>query len=1001
MALRPRHVDIPIGFHGIASKQDAKVVQTPKLAGLLNGELTTPGEVNKRGGYQKIGDDDWDGNDRDFAHLGTHRGDLMALSPASISGAGKYSSSLDAWTFSVCPYLASSSSRVIYSSKTDEQSNTDAVWANGLIFIVADETKTGTNYNRMFVFDGTTQSYITVFDVWSDSSITVSKVAVIGTVVLVFYLEGTDVKVRSVDATDLATGISAATILYSDAHATDQWFDVHYKGSLAYVVYNNDDGESGNIRTFSINSSKVVQDNDEWATGDQTDKGVAIHHHELDSTVAVASCDGSGAVKFRIYNESIVAQQTGTVDATATTVRNCVIGSHTSGFYKYYYEAESPADINALVDHKTVKVSDGSLGPAGRTYNVSLAHKAMHLGTSGISAIGLYRNIDTTLAALYYTIWPVSASPLVTTQLYPHAKYRRVTAASRTIAGSVPGIAVRTAGSLYYWPSLIKSAGAINASGTKYQNQSIGLSAYYLGAEAVGQNIEYGNLTAIAASLPYAYDGHKLFEMGFGHAPKIKAVAPQGGGSGNIGIGDYNYVVVYEYLDAFGQIHRSQPSLPVPATAEASDSIIILAYTPVRVPDTTFGKGIHVAVYRTLVGPGEIYYRVNPHEGTSDNVEFNLAQTFPFTDTFADLTISANEILYTDGGVLENWAPPPTTFFEKHQNRLCCINSEDGSIWFSKEYTEGEGPAFNPELRVPTDSNSVRPAAIMSMETALVVFWPNAIGFIYGTGPNDLGQGSTWTRPIMRPGNVGCSESRSVIKTPDGIMFKSDNGFYLVPNDLGRPVPIGLDINVLDGKTYVSADLMEDKEQVRFTTSDRWVAVYNYLLKQWHTWFLTLTGSTALDTVAVGNNHYVIDDAAIYQQQSDSYYDEGESSVYYDMIISTPWLKMAGLQGFQRIWKAWILGAHVDTHDLVIETFYDYINANQDTVTFDSIPLALLKPYQVEVGIIQQRCESLRFVITVRTSNDSTDTPGAAITGLRLKFGVKKGAARLVAGARL
>ena len=70
------------------------------------------------------------------------------------------------------------------------------------------------------------------------------------------------------------------------------------------------------------------------------------------------------------------------------------------------------------------------------------------------------------------------------------------------------------------------------------------------------------------------------------------------------------------------------------------------------------------------------------------------------------------------------------------------------------------------------------------MDGRLVVFKRAVIQAITGAGPNDLGQGA-FNPPQAASTAIGTSIPGSVVAMPDGIMFQSSKGIWLLDRGLG------------------------------------------------------------------------------------------------------------------------------------------------------------------------------------------------------------------------
>ena len=98
-------------------------------------------------------------------------------------------------------------------------------------------------------------------------------------------------------------------------------------------------------------------------------------------------------------------------------------------------------------------------------------------------------------------------------------------------------------------------------------------------------------------------------------------------------------------------------------------------------------------------------------------------------------------------------------------------------------------------------------------------------------------------------------------------------------------------------------------------------------------------------------------------------------------------MTLAGVQGFQRVYKLLILGEYKSPHTLAINIYQDFSSTPTQTV---SIPV-LSDPgvYQHRVFIKQQKCESIK--IDIQETPSATLGEGCQISNLAFEVGIKKG----------
>jgi hypothetical protein len=139
------------------------------------------------------------------------------------------------------------------------------------------------------------------------------------------------------------------------------------------------------------------------------------------------------------------------------------------------------------------------------------------------------------------------------------------------------------------------------------------------------------------------------------------------------------------------------------------------------------------------------------------------------------------------------------------------------------------------------------------MDDKLIIFKENAIFYLSGDGPNNLGQQDSFIEPQLISSDVGCSVTNSVVLTPQGLFFKSNKGIYLLSRSLGLDY-LGAPVDDFNHLSITKADLVAKSDEVRFLTSDGVCLVYNYFRGLWTT-FSNHEGS---GSIMIGDTYYYV-----------------------------------------------------------------------------------------------------------------------------------------------
>lgn len=494
----------------------------------------------------------------------------------------------------------------------------------------------------------------------------------------------------------------------------------------------------------------------------------------------------------------------------------------------------------------------------------------------------------------------------------------------------------------------------------------------------------------------FSLDGRGGYESGFFLRPKIDAVASNTSGGATPGVAskNFSYIAVYNFFNGKGELERSIPS-PAMSIATAAGTTYVQVtvrslpgsyknqyfYDPVGVSFTQ--KYVtEVVLYRTQDN-GSTYYRVSSAP-SSQFLDTILA------DASADSAILDNEILYSTGGVLENDSTPNAKFSTAGGNRLFLGGlEEEDEIAYSKKQLYGEAVAFSDFFRIRissgTHSDKSKMSALGYLDGKLIIFRANSIYYIAGDGPLETGTQNTFTEPEVISSDTGCDQPRSVVNTPQGILFKSRKGIYLLDRSL-QVGYVGAEAEAYNDEGIVASIVSDKFNEAKFYTDAGNCLTYNYLFSKWS----VAKNQTLIDADIWAGDPVQVMDGIVCQESESSFEDNSEN---YGMMVKTPWLKLGGLQDFGRIWTASVLGKFKSAHTLRITAYYDY--ATDYSEVFDISPSLSDSQYQYICHLVKQKCEAVQFVI--QDISQSGTGESMELTALTLEIGIKKGSMKLPA----
>ncbi|MES2359977.1 MAG: hypothetical protein V4529_16680 [Gemmatimonadota bacterium] len=511
--------------------------------------------------------------------------------------------------------------------------------------------------------------------------------------------------------------------------------------------------------------------------------------------------------------------------------------------------------------------------------------------------------------------------------------------------------------------------------------------------------VEANGDTLFANGAAVKYDGVNVSENNFHAYPEFISATPGAIGAAGMDNGVYSYVAVYESADAKGNTARSTTSVPIAATTTAGAGLgkVTLVTTQLNMTQlgwTSARQQGSISYFRTAPSTGAVtthYYvgssKIDPKSATAT-----------FVDSTNDSLIITERRLYTDGGILDREPPLPSKQMVLHQGRVWGISSADPKlVFYSGDVAPGEDVWFSNIQRFRVEPGGDL-SAIASLDDKLVLFKDDRIFKVTGRGSNQLGQNNDLSLPQLISSDAGCVNPRSVVQTPDGIMFLSKKGIYLLNrSEQVSYIGAAVDYFTSNYQTCTSAEMVPDRLEIRFTMVDPVAPlvtpagvtlVYDYSQDRWTHWALN-DGAPAVDSVfADGVWHWTKADGHVYREDSTTYLDDG---AYVPMTLETAWIEPSGSQGFARVNRVMVLGQWRDDHGLEVQVAKDYSDAYTMDFTWDAAALAALGLEQVAAHLPDQKGQSYR--VRVHDYEDGASTgEGYWTTGILLKAKPIRGA---------
>lgn len=1013
MALNKQVLDISFA-KGLDTKSDPFRVQADNFLNLSNSIFTKTGRLTKRNGFQKLTSIE----DTTVTSLSTFNGALTAFGESLYTYSDETSQWYNKGEFT--PLSLSVSPLVRMATSQSQQDS--AVDANGLACTVWVDSDGELYYQ---VSDSATNQVIVEATEFGGSSTTsgIPRVFSLGNYFLVVYktLVGSDsLSYIPIPKSDPANA-GSPVVIATNALRSSASYDGIVANDILYLAYNATD-VGGAVRLTRIDTALQVYSQEIVAGYDANFISVAADTSTPTPTIWCTFQDNTGVNPEPVYTCSFssildpilaptLVSNRGLNDLVrlTTAANNQVLTVFLESINTYSFSSAVSDYIGTVTVSYTGTVTPGSVICRG----VAIASKAFTVSGSiylmvayGVSASGatggllqptyfIIKDDGSVVAKVAYSIgggYPAGAG-----------------LPSVNISGSEVKIA-------YLIKNLLapvnKSQDAASPDGV-YSQTGINLLTIDINNN-VTQTAEVGNNLHMSGGYLWMYDGNKPTEHNFHLFPEDITVTTATTG-GSITAQEYFYQVCYEWTDSQGNIHRSAPSVPVSITTTGATSTNTVNIPTLRLTNKVNSNGldeVRIVIYRWSQAQQNYYQITSIPSPLMNDV---TVDSVTYTDTAADSTILGNLLLYTTGGVVENIAAPACVDLSLYKSRLFLIDAEDPNlIWYSKQVIESTpvemSDLFTIYLAPTTGAQGSTGATkvITSMDDKNIFFKANAIYYNTGNGPDNTGANNDFSEPVFITATVGCSNPNSIVFQPEGIMFQSDKGIWLLGRDLSTTY-IGAPVErFTESATVVAAINVPGTNQVRFTMDSGITLMYDYFVRQWG----TFTNIPAVSSAVYQDLHTFLNSSGEVFQESPGTYTDGTRPVL--MSFTSAWLNLAGVQGFERAYEMYLLGTYISPHKLNVLISYDYNSSYEQSVvitpdnyagTYGSAPIyGNGTPYggegpieQWRVFFSRQKCQS--FQITVNELFDSSyDTePGAGVSlsGVSAVIGVKAGVPKL------
>lgn len=316
------------------------------------------------------------------------------------------------------------------------------------------------------------------------------------------------------------------------------------------------------------------------------------------------------------------------------------------------------------------------------------------------------------------------------------------------------------------------------------RSNAIGCYRLRMGDKKAQNGLQFAQETFVSGGLLTSYDGARAAENGIVDEPVITTTL-----AGGALTGSFNYVAVFRYLDARGNGHYSKVYGPVSVTPAAQTPTITIQPCGVTFKENGIAGDIQVVceLYRTASGLTQYYLVASSQIGAGMTRAGNY---YSCVDTTTDATLITQSLLYrqpgTAGTALDR-QPCPGNYgvICAHKDRLFTTDPYGWKVYYSSFFVDGEAPWFNAQLGFQVHGGTGPITGMASMDGRLIIFRKDAIFVVDGDGPPENGgSGAEFSPPTRIGTEFGCVDHRSIVMTPNGVMYRSNRGIELLTRSM-------------------------------------------------------------------------------------------------------------------------------------------------------------------------------------------------------------------------
>lgn len=974
---------------GIRTNTDPRLQLDGELSLLENAEVDRQGAIIKRNGYDSLTKNIFGGGTISSGKsVDTFGEELIAFDGYS---AYAYSPAKDQWINRGLARSIIVDSETVLRNDGYQQGSPDLAVAYGLEVYVYDDERGGI---RTTVLDQTNRTRLLLDTTVTPQGFTSfypngfnPRVIAFANQFLIFYevqQVPRHIKYRTLNPTTLVIGSEVDVATEPNIGDTLGRFDIaiNSAGKL-FIGYVNSSGGMGS-KTLDTNltlSSEVVSNG---YTGEVPVALGAVADESGNVFYAFFQYGGSGdpsavgSIRAYCVNSSNVFQFGNTVLETANINRfgvpacQRIVGHATGSTATFYWEqlGDATGDFAStnFVIRKNTITSAGTIGTA------SIFHRALGIATKPFKYNGTFYLGCSYDSAQQPTIYIVDQNGIIATM----TNYR-------TAGGHGSGFTAATVSAISTGVFVFPHTAAgqdISEAGFFFTKE--GIERAQLDMTKGFNTCTVGSQMVLTGGIIQTYDRNQVAELNSLVFPEDLTATSLNGAGHLTNSGVYQYKATYIRTDAQGNEHVSRPSTSnndgAGITLGASDDTVHITIPYNRL---TRQGNWRIELWRNK-NNGTVFHKVS--SSTIPLLNQYTLDAVTFTDELADSDLDSLPVLYTEGEAA-NLVPPGAQLCVQYRERTFIARLEETDrLHFTKLNTPDIAPEFCEDtvFTLAVDPAGGKITELSVLGDRLIIFKEQAIFSWTGEGPDnsgDISQYATTGVPEARPTHltlsIGCRGAGLVANIDTGLIFVSAKGIYLLNDALSY---IGKPVKDFEDLTFTSVNRIPDTTQVRFTSEEGTILVYDYDLDIWS----TFTNLPATDATVHDSSHILLKSDGTIMIESDDFTDNGSS---VPMAAATSWYYPGGDNGYCQLNKLIIYGTYISAHNLRVDLYLDNNEVSADHKIIDTTALA--PRYEFSLSFYR-KCNSFKIKLT----EDGTGA-SAKWSGLRAEILVFEGNNRL------